>query len=115
MRRRLSETQAERLAQDLADLAYLNEASLNDHFRCLYGVEPPARLRQPLLIQALAYRMQEKAMGGLKHSPLMPTLVQLLESRPTSGMPAMRRGRAQRRPALSAFAGPRRSAGGSPS
>ena len=88
MRRGLSEAQAERLAQDLADLAYLNEASLNDHFRCLYGVEPPARLRQPLLIQALAYRMQEKAMGGLKHSPLMPTLVQLLESGP---LPACRR------------------------
>jgi hypothetical protein len=66
MRRRLSEAHAERLARDLADLTDLNEEKLNDHFRRLYGVEPPARLRRPLLIRAVAYRLQEKALGGLK-------------------------------------------------
>ena len=66
MRRRLSEAQSERLAQDLADLTHLSEDRLNDHFRHLYGVEPPARLRRPLLIRAIAYRLQEKALGGLK-------------------------------------------------
>jgi hypothetical protein len=66
MRRRLSEAQAERLAKDLADLTHLSEDRLNDYFRHLYGVEPPARLRRPLLIRAIAYRLQEKALGGLK-------------------------------------------------
>jgi Protein of unknown function (DUF2924) len=29
-------------------------------------VEPPLRLRRSLLVRALAYRLQEKALGGLK-------------------------------------------------
>jgi hypothetical protein len=45
---------------------HLNEERLNDHFRRLYGVAPPDRLRRPLLIRAIAYRLQEKALGGLK-------------------------------------------------
>jgi hypothetical protein len=44
----------------------LSEENLNDHFRRVYGVEPPARMRRPLLIRAVAYRVQEKALGGLK-------------------------------------------------
>ena len=32
----------------------------------MYGSDPPDRLRRPLLIQALAYRLQEQAFGGLK-------------------------------------------------
>ena len=66
MRRRLSESQAAKLAQDLGGLSQFSEETLNDHFRRLYGVEPPARMRRPLLISAIAYRQQEKALGGLK-------------------------------------------------
>src|SRR5271155_5588597 len=66
MRRKLLEAEAAKLAQDLADLRHHSEDDLNDHFRRLYGVEPPARMRRPLLIRAIAYRLQEKPVGGLK-------------------------------------------------
>jgi hypothetical protein len=66
MRQKLSEAEVARLARDLADLAQLNEEDLNDHFRRLYGVEPPAQIRRSLLIRAIAYRLQEKTLGGLK-------------------------------------------------
>jgi hypothetical protein len=41
----------------------------------LYGTAMPARLRRSLIIQALAYRLQEKAFGGLK-----PATRRLLET-----------------------------------
>src|SRR5271165_6919787 len=75
MRRKLSEVEAAKLVQDLADLRPLSKDNLNDHFRRLYGVESPARMRRPLLICAIAYRLQEKALGGLK-----PVTQQLLAS-----------------------------------
>src|SRR5580700_2419818 len=75
MWRKLSEVEAAKLAQDLADLMHLGQDNLNDHFRRLYGVEPPARMRRPLLICAIAYRLQEKALDGLK-----PTTRRLLAS-----------------------------------
>src|SRR5271170_3597629 len=68
MRRRLSSVEAEKLVPDLADLSQLSEETLNDQFQRLYGVEPPARMRRPLLIRAIAYRQQEKALGGLKRA-----------------------------------------------
>jgi hypothetical protein len=66
MRRRLSEVQAEKLAQDLAQLPHFSGDRLDGEFRQLYGVEPPAWLRRSLLIRAIAYRLQEKVLGGLK-------------------------------------------------
>jgi hypothetical protein len=68
MRRRLSDLESEELANHLSSLSNLSEEDLNDHFRSLYGVESPARISRPLLIRAIAYRMQEQALGGLKLS-----------------------------------------------
>jgi hypothetical protein len=34
----------------------------------MYGVEPPLRVSRELLIRAVAYRLQEQALGGLKES-----------------------------------------------
>ena len=34
----------------------------------LYGTEPPPRISRDLLTRAVAYRIQEKALGGLKPS-----------------------------------------------
>ena len=65
MRRRLAAGQAETLAEELAALARLDDNQLHDRFRSLYGVDPPARFRRPLLIRAVAYRLQEKILGGL--------------------------------------------------
>jgi hypothetical protein len=54
------------LRRTLAELSSLNSEKLNDRWSTLYGGDPPARLRRPLMIQALAYRLQENALGGLK-------------------------------------------------
>jgi hypothetical protein len=40
----------------------------------LFGADPPPKLRSSLLVQAIAYRLQEKALGGLK-----PATLRLLE------------------------------------
>jgi hypothetical protein len=66
MRKKLSEADAEKLASELAGLQRLSGEKLNQHFKIMYRADPPARMRRPLLIQALAYRLQEKALGGLK-------------------------------------------------
>jgi hypothetical protein len=66
MRRNLSHTESGALKQSLSDLGQLDVDQLNGHFRSLYGNEPPVRLRRPLLIRVIAYRLQENALGGLK-------------------------------------------------
>ena len=65
MRRNLSETESATLTWKLGDLRHLDVDQLSDHFGSLYGTEPPVRLRRSLLIRAIAYRLQEKALGGL--------------------------------------------------
>jgi Protein of unknown function (DUF2924) len=54
------------LKVNLESLRTLKPDDLAEWWRSLFGSDPPARLRRPLLIQALAYRLQEKAFGGLK-------------------------------------------------
>src|SRR5258708_1795936 len=66
MHRRLSEADWEKLANELTGLQRLSGEKLNRHFKIMYRTDPPPRMRRALLIQALAYRMQEKALGGLK-------------------------------------------------
>jgi hypothetical protein len=52
------------------EIEELQEASSNlkERWRALYRSEPPRRISRDLLIRALAYRIQEKALGGLKPS-----------------------------------------------
>ena len=66
MLRRLSEADSEKLANELAGLERLSGEKLNQHFKIMYRADPPPRMRRALLIQALAYRLQEKALGGLR-------------------------------------------------
>jgi hypothetical protein len=54
------------LAEALDALSALNPQELDERWKALYGSDPPDRLRRPLMIQALAYRLQEQALGGLK-------------------------------------------------
>jgi hypothetical protein len=54
------------LAAALDDLSLLDPEQLSAQWKTLYGSDPPDRLRRPLMIQALAYRIQEQALGGLK-------------------------------------------------
>jgi hypothetical protein len=41
---------------------------LKDRWRELYGIEAPRKIHRSLLIPAIAYRMQENALGALKPS-----------------------------------------------
>jgi hypothetical protein len=56
------------LVGNVSGLAALDEANLRRRWAELFGEPPPAGLARSLLIQALAYRLQERALGGLKPS-----------------------------------------------
>jgi hypothetical protein len=47
-------------------LRALNPGELREHWQTLFGSDPPPKLRFSLMVQAIAYRLQEKALGGLK-------------------------------------------------
>ena len=53
------------LAAAVAGLAKLDSATLEAQWRTLYGSAPPLRLSRGLLMGAVAYGLQEKALGGL--------------------------------------------------
>ena len=54
------------LARDLAALPDLPFDTLKDRWRMLYGGPPPSRPSRALLVRAIAHRMQEQVVGGLK-------------------------------------------------
>jgi transposase-like protein len=56
------------LAEQLAHLDGLDGENLKQCWRSLYGTEPPPRVGRSLLRQAIAYRLQENALGGLRPS-----------------------------------------------
>ena len=53
---------------ELASLPALGPERLKERWRTLYGTEPPPRISEDLLRRAIAYRLQERALGGLKPS-----------------------------------------------
>ena len=66
MSRSLSEREREKLAGEIAALQSLDVEQLKTRWRTLYGTEGPSRFSRDLLMRAVAYRMQERALGGLK-------------------------------------------------
>jgi len=56
------------LAPEIEELQEATSANLKQRWRALYRTEAPRRISRDLLIRALAYRIQEKALGGLKPS-----------------------------------------------
>jgi hypothetical protein len=58
----------EALSRKLASLRALPIKRLKKQWRLLYGSEPPHRVSRELLTRAVAYRIQEQALGGLKPS-----------------------------------------------
>jgi hypothetical protein len=64
----------QKLASELEQLRELNSEELRKRWQTLFGAEPPPKLRSSLIVQGIAYRLQEKALGGLK-----PATVRLLE------------------------------------
>lgn len=51
---------------DLAALSGLDREDLIARWQALYGAPPPRKISRQLLLQAVAYRLQEQASGGLK-------------------------------------------------
>ena len=56
------------LADKLAELHDLDLAALKQRWRALYRNEAPVHIGRTLLLHAVAYRLQETALGGLKRS-----------------------------------------------
>src|SRR5262245_46668360 len=56
------------LERKLAALSALNVKHLKDRWRSVYSKDPPPRIHRDLLTRALAYRLQERALGSLKPS-----------------------------------------------
>jgi site-specific DNA recombinase len=56
------------LAAVIAGLTMLDDAALKAQWRTLYGSAPPRRITRGLLIGAVAYRLQERVLGGLTPS-----------------------------------------------
>jgi hypothetical protein len=66
MSRSFTEHKREKLALDIAALQTLDVAQLRARWRALYTTEAPRRSSHDLLLRAVAYRLQERALGGLK-------------------------------------------------
>ena len=56
------------LARDITGLSALDAKNLRQKWLALCGAAPPPGLGRLLMIRALAYRLQEQALGGLKPS-----------------------------------------------
>lgn len=75
MKQRSSDTESESTSLEIAALSDLSVSELKDRWRSIYDSEPPPRSSRRLLVSAIAYRIQERAFGGLK-----PSVRRLLES-----------------------------------
>ena len=58
-------TAGEELGAALAGLERASRDRLADHWGEYFGAAPPPRTSRSLLIRAVAYKMQERALGGL--------------------------------------------------
>jgi len=82
--RSMSRRAIESVEVELEQLPTLSSEELDARWRELYGAERPRRIYGELLIGVLAYRLQERALGGLK-----PATRRLL--RQVAGNPGERR------------------------
>jgi hypothetical protein len=60
----------EAVAREIAELSDLDVQALRQQWVRLLGDDPPLALGRSMLIQAIAYRLQERVFGGLKPSTL---------------------------------------------
>src|ERR1700680_796358 len=68
------ERDPQKMSSQLDRLCQLNPRELRERWQILFGADPPPKLRSSLMVQAIAYQLQEKALGGLK-----PVTLRLLE------------------------------------
>jgi Protein of unknown function (DUF2924) len=93
MKRMVSNVRSEKLAQQLKDLETRGDDELKNCWRSLYGTKPPPKIHRTLLIAAVAHRMQENALGGLKSSvrrQLMQVANNPATPRPSPHYPSVR-------------------------
>ena len=53
-----------KLAAATGSTPQLNPEELRERWQTLFGAEPPPKLRSSLIVQAIAYRLQEKALAA---------------------------------------------------
>jgi hypothetical protein len=75
----------EAISHKIDSLRSLPFKELKQQWRSLYSSEPPLRVSRELLIRAVAYRIQEQALGGLK--PFTRRLLERLACDARSGRP----------------------------
>jgi Protein of unknown function (DUF2924) len=68
MKRSPSRSGTRGLADELAELRGLDLTALKQRWRVLYRTEAPLHIGRALLLQAVAYRLQERVLGGLRSS-----------------------------------------------
>ena len=68
MKRRAPVLDRDALASEIASLSKLGIDELRERWKTLYGKEPSGYIGRSLMIRAIAYRLQERALGGLKPS-----------------------------------------------
>jgi Protein of unknown function (DUF2924) len=94
MKSKISAGHRATLASGIATLAEATPADLKSRWRALYGTEPPPRISRDLLTRAVAYRIQEETLGGLKLSTrrlLAKVAANASARRPTRLRPLSRR------------------------
>ena len=64
--RKVSDKEHEKLSAEIASLQSLDLAQLRSQWKLLYEIEAPPHLSRDWLRRAVAYRIQENALGGLK-------------------------------------------------
>ena len=68
MKRDPSRSGTRSLTDELAELHGLDLTALKQRWRVLYRTEAPVHIGRALLLQAVAYRLQERVLGGLRPS-----------------------------------------------
>ena len=68
MKRNPSRSVSRSLTDELAELRRLDLNALKQRWRALYRSEAPVHIGHALLLHAVAYRLQETVLGGLKRS-----------------------------------------------
>jgi Protein of unknown function (DUF2924) len=68
MKRRASALGPEELSAEIASLSKLDIDELRERWKGIYGKAPSREIGRSFLTRAIAYRLQERAHGGLKPS-----------------------------------------------
>jgi len=68
MKRRTQVLNRDALAAEIAGLSKASTKDLREGWKAMFGKAPSRDIRRSFLTRAIAYRLQEKAFGGLKPS-----------------------------------------------